>query len=123
MDGSPDLKVENPSPTANKGFSFSRSSSIGSIPGISCSSASSAHNTGILSASVTLFANFFFFFRFYQLCLLTEPFPRLWQTSFITGHGKRLFLAIRIQYEANFFFKLKTGYCTTYSVNFGYIGP
>ncbi|XP_013380190.1 max-like protein X isoform X2 [Lingula anatina] len=40
-----DLKADTQSPTANQRFSYSRSSSIGSLPGISHSSASSAHNT------------------------------------------------------------------------------
>ena len=41
-----ELKLEQQSPTGNSGFSFSRASSIGSVNAISCSSASSAHNTG-----------------------------------------------------------------------------
>ena len=34
------------SPTNNQHFSFSRASSLGSVNAISCSSASSTHNTG-----------------------------------------------------------------------------
>ena len=43
-----DLKFEQQSPTGSGGnrFSFSRTSSTGSVHAVSCSSASSAHNTG-----------------------------------------------------------------------------
>ncbi len=41
-----EFKMEQQSPTQNIHFPYSRTSSTGSVHAISCSSASSAHNTG-----------------------------------------------------------------------------